>query len=130
MSTEDSRIAGKLTDIDPHVDADLMWTDHGKEQWDARGNGVGYLRAWSQSEEVDYPSAYDGTRGRYHEASDCVLIVVRERQRHDSVGWRIVDIVRTVIELSDRENIAVQKKGVDCDEATYVRQQVRGGEPC
>jgi len=130
MSTNKNRIAVTVTDIDPHADADLMWTEHGKEQWDDRGNGSGYLRAWTESEEVDYPSAHSDTRGRYHEASDCVLIVIRERQREQAVGWRIVDIVVTVIQLDDREGVPVRREGVDCDEAEFVRQQVRGEEPC
>jgi len=129
MSTDHNRIA-TLTDIDPHVDADLVWSNHAKDRWDDRGNGVGYLRAFEQSEEVDYPSAYDGARGRYHEASDVVLIVRRERQRDSAVGWRIVDMVVSAIELGDRVDIPVQKDGVDCDEATYVRRQVREEESC
>jgi len=130
MSTNKNRIAVTVTDIDPHADADVMWTDHGKERWDVRGNGSGYLRAWTDSEEVDYPSAHSGARGRYHKPSDCVLIVKRERQREQAVGWRIVDIVLTVIRLNDREGVPVREKEVDCDEAAYVRRQVQEVDAC
>lgn len=114
----------KLTDFDPRVDAEIEWSDHAKNRWRERGSDVGFLRAWSQSEEIDYPSAHSGCRGRYHEASDSVLIVKRLRRRDNAMGWQFVDIVTSVIEVSDREGQTVVVDGRERDEAAYVRGQV------
>lgn len=97
--------------LDPRVE----WSAHAKDRWDERAGDVGYLRAWTQSVEVDYPSAHSNTRGRYHEATDSVLIVKRVRRNGGPVGWEFVDIVVSVIELTDRGE----------DEQQYVREQVK-----
>ena len=105
-----------ISDPDLRLDPEVEWSGHAKDRWNERAGDVGYLRAWAQSEEVDYPSAHSKARGRYHEATDTVLIVKRVRRNGGSVGWQFVDIVMSVIELTDREP----------DEQRYVRQQVRG----
>jgi len=105
-----------ISDPDLRLDPAVEWSPHAKERWAERGGAVGYLRAWAQSVEVDYPSAHSKTRGRYHEATDSVLIVKRVRRNGGRVGWEFVDIVVSVIELTDRSE----------DEQRYVRQQVRG----
>jgi len=105
-----------LSDPDLRVDATVEWSAHGKDRWQERGNDVGYLRAWAQSKEVDYPDAHSGARGRYHEASDCVLIVKRLRRHSTRIGAEFVDKIISVIELGDRPD----------HEQRYVREQVRG----
>ncbi|ELY96618.1 hypothetical protein [Natrialba taiwanensis] len=91
----------------------VVWTQHGREQWhNERRNAAADRsteRAWRESVEVDYPSARDGARGRYHPDGDCVLIVKR-----DAGG---ADVVVTVINLNDR--------GVR--EQAYVRYQAAYG---
>ena len=127
MSTIDGRQTDAevvLTDIDHRVDADIEWSPHAKQRWDERGGGVGYLRAFVTAEEIHYPSAYDNCRGRYHEASDSVLIVKRVRRREHAMGWQIVDIIRSVIDCADREGKSAIVDGDRVDEAAYVRGQV------
>ena len=105
-----------ITDPDLRLDPTVEWSTHAKDRWQERGGSVGHLRAWQESAEVDYPSAHSEARGRYHEATDSVLIVKRVRRNTDDLGWEFIDIVMSVIELDDRPD----------DEQRYVRQQVRG----
>jgi len=119
MSTdrETSQSFAELTISDPdlRLDPTVEWSGHAKERWQERAGSVGYLRAWQQSEEVDYPSAHSRCRGRYHEATDSMLIVKRVRRNAGAVGWEFADIVMSVIELGDRPE----------EEQQYVREQVR-----
>jgi len=104
-----------ISDPDLRLNPTVEWSSHAKDRWGERAGAVGYLRAWDQTEEVDYPPAHSATRGRYHEATDTVLIVKRLRRNGGAVGWEFVDLVVSVIELGDRPD----------DEQRHVRQQVR-----
>jgi len=104
----------RITRPDPFVDPIVEWTPHAIDRWEERGDDRGHLRAFAESQEIDYPSAHSGCRGRYHAESDVVLIVARERRLEASIGWEIFDVVVTVIELGDREE----------DEQEFVREQV------
>ena len=99
---------------DMRVNAIVEWSDHAKDRWQDRGDGRGYVRAFDESVEVDYPSAHSACRGRYHAEADAVLIVKRVRRLEETIGWDFVDVVLTVIDLTDREE----------DEQQYVREQV------
>lgn len=99
---------------DMRVEATVEWSPHAKDRWQHRGDARGYLRAFDESVEVDYPSAHSACRGRYHPEADAVLIVKRVRRLEVSIGWDFVDVVVTVIDLNDREP----------DEQEYVREQV------
>ena len=113
--TDPSFVELLISDPDLRLNPTVEWSPHAKDRWGERAGAVGYLRAWAQSEEVDYPSAHSATRGRYHEATDTVLIVKRLRRNGGAVGWEFVDLVVSVIELGDRPD----------DEQRHVRQQVR-----
>jgi len=99
---------------DMRVNAIVEWSGHAKDRWQDRGDDRGYVRAFDESVEVDYPSAHSACRGRYHAEADAVLIVKRVRRLEATIGWDFVDVVLTVIDLTDREP----------DEQQYVRQQV------
>ena len=100
--TDPSFVEVLISDPDLRLNPTVEWSPHARDRWGERAGAVGYLRAWAQSEEVDYPSAHSATRGRYHEATDTVLVVKRLRRNGGAVGWEFVDIVVSVIELGDR----------------------------
>ena len=113
--TDPSFVDVLISDPDLRLNPTVEWSPHAKDRWGERAGAVGYLRAWAQSEEVDYPPAHSAARGRYHETTDTVLVVKRLRRNGGAVGWEFVDLVVSVIELGDRP-----------DEQRHVRQQVRG----
>lgn len=79
------------------------WTKHGRKQWrNRRRNDVpdrDLDQAWAESIPVDYPSARDGARGRYHADGDCVLLVKDD----DDPRGRLRPHVVTVLNLDDRD---------------------------
>ena len=93
-----------------------QWTKHGRRMWhNDRRNDVHDRdrdRGWHESVPVDYPSAYDGARGRYHADGDCVLIV-----KFDVTPCGIQPFVITVLNLRDRP----------VEEQAYVRAQAQFG---
>ena len=112
--TDPSFVEMLISDPDLRLNPTVEWSPLAPPVLCVR-RAVGYLRTWAQSEEVDYPPAHSATRGRYHEATDTVLIVKRLRLNGGANGWEFVDLVVSVIELGDRPD----------DEQRHARQQVR-----
>ena len=53
--TDPSFVEVLISDPDLRLNPTAEWSPHARDRWGERAGAVGYLRAWAQSEEVDYP---------------------------------------------------------------------------